>query len=191
MRIGCDADTGHIDTITLRVDPGYTGPQRINGAEAQSILREILSQTGTDDTRRNFAGDDLPADVEQRASYSTAEARRLRSENSRAATTEAAAINQRLARVEAENRQLRESLADAEAKLEAITSIERSIREQSGEQRSPIGSTGVAVVDCVRHNLHSRPLSRIVMATDQMVNNNLIQRQNPAGRRRPGLACAC
>ena len=61
------------------------------------------------------------------------EARRLRSENSRAATTEAAAINQRLARIEAENRQLRQSLADAEAKLEAITSIERSIREQSGE----------------------------------------------------------
>jgi len=39
-------------------------------------------------------------------------------------------IAQRVARVEAENRQLREELADAEQKLEAITSIERSIRAQ-------------------------------------------------------------
>jgi hypothetical protein len=35
-----------------------------------------------------------------------------------------------MADIEAENRRLRESLTEAEAKLEAITSIERSIREQ-------------------------------------------------------------
>ena len=61
------------------------------------------------------------------------EARRLRAENTRASTTEEAAIAQRIAQVEAENRRLRQSLADAESKLEAITSIERSIREQSGD----------------------------------------------------------
>jgi hypothetical protein len=33
-------------------------------------------------------------------------------------------------RIEAENRRLKDSLTEAEAKLEAITSIERSIREQ-------------------------------------------------------------
>jgi hypothetical protein len=55
----------------------------------------------------------------------------LRSEHSRAATTEEEAIAQRIANVESENRQLRRSLEEAEQKLEAITSIERSIREQS------------------------------------------------------------
>ena len=58
------------------------------------------------------------------------EARRLRESSSRAARTEEQAINQRLANVEAENRRLRDELEKAEQKLEAITSIERSIREQ-------------------------------------------------------------
>ena len=62
-----------------------------------------------------------------------AEARRLRAENTRAATTEEAAISQRIARVEAENRQLRQALEEAESKLDAVTSIERSIRAQSEE----------------------------------------------------------
>ena len=59
-----------------------------------------------------------------------AEARRLRASSSRAARTQEAAVQQRLASVESENRQLRRELAEAENKLEAITSIERSIREQ-------------------------------------------------------------
>ena len=49
-----------------------------------------------------------------------AETRRLRQANA-----------QRSATVESENKQLRRSLEEAERKLEAITSIERSIREQS------------------------------------------------------------
>ena len=64
------------------------------------------------------------------ADFDGAEARRLRASSSRAARTEEQAITQRLASVEAENRQLRRELQEAETKLEAITSIERSIREQ-------------------------------------------------------------
>ena len=60
----------------------------------------------------------------------SSEARRLRASNDRAQRTETAAINQRLATVEAENRQLRRELEDAENKLEAITTIEQSIRAQ-------------------------------------------------------------
>jgi hypothetical protein len=60
----------------------------------------------------------------------TSETRRLRASTDRAQRTEAAAVNQRLATVESENRRLRQELEDAENKLEAITSIERSIREQ-------------------------------------------------------------
>lgn len=108
------------------------GHSESNGNEAQSILREILSQQELMTPAEISLATIYLKDVETRLVLDS-EARRLRSENSRAATTEAAAINQRLARIEAENRQLRQSLADAEAKLEAITSIERSIREQSGE----------------------------------------------------------
>jgi hypothetical protein len=59
-----------------------------------------------------------------------AETSRLRTENTRAASTEEAALAQRIATVEAENRRLLLSLAEAEDKLEAITSIEKAIREQ-------------------------------------------------------------
>jgi hypothetical protein len=40
-------------------------------------------------------------------------------------------VVQRIAKVEAENRRLRQSLTDAESKLEALSDIERSLREQS------------------------------------------------------------
>ena len=68
-------------------------------------------------------------DVEERIVLG-AETQRLRVENAKAQTTEQQAISQRIANVEAENRRLRAELADAEQKLEAITSIERSIRAQ-------------------------------------------------------------
>lgn len=106
------------------------GHSESNGLQAQSILREILSQQELMTPAEISLATIYLTDVEARIVLDT-EARRLRTENALAATTEAAAINQRIARVEAENRQLREALADAEAKLEAITSIERSIREQS------------------------------------------------------------
>ena len=108
------------------------GHSESDGETAQSILREILAQQELMTPAEISLATIYLKDVETRIVLDN-EARRLRSDNSRAATTEAAAISQRLARVEAENRQLRESLADAEAKLEAITSIERSIREQSGD----------------------------------------------------------
>jgi len=108
------------------------GHSESDSASAQGILREILSQQELMTPAEISLATIYLQDVEARIVLDS-EARRLRSETSRAATTEAAAINQRLARIEAENRQLRESLADAEAKLEAITTIERSIREQSGD----------------------------------------------------------
>ena len=108
------------------------GHSESNGSTAQSMLRELLARQELMTPAEISLATIYLKDVETRIVLDN-EARRLRSENSRAATTEAAAINQRLTRVEAENRQLRESLADAEAKLAAITSIERSIREQSGD----------------------------------------------------------
>jgi hypothetical protein len=108
------------------------GHSETNGSSAQGMLRELLAQQELMTPAEISLATIYLKDVESRIVLDT-EARRLRSASSRAATTEAAAISQRLTRVEAENRQLRTALAEAEAKLEAITSIERSIREQSGD----------------------------------------------------------
>lgn len=107
------------------------GHSETDGVQAQGMLRELLSQTELMTSAEIALATIYLNDVEARIVLD-AEARRLRSENSRAATTEEAAVTQRIARVESENRQLRDALADAESKLKAITSIERSIREQSG-----------------------------------------------------------
>ena len=107
--------------------PGHAGADPV---QAQSMLREALARTELlTPTEVSLATIHLK-DVEARIVLD-AEARRLRSQYSRAASTEEAAVARRIATIEAENRQLRESLAEAESKLEAITSIERSIRQQA------------------------------------------------------------
>jgi hypothetical protein len=96
---------------------------------AQPLLRELLAQTSLlTPAEISLATINLKA-VEETIVLAS-EARRARASSSRAAATEEAAIQQRLATVEAENRRLRRELAEAEDKLEAITSIERSIRDQ-------------------------------------------------------------
>jgi hypothetical protein len=106
------------------------GHSESNDGEAQGILRDVLARPEMMTSSEASLATIYLRDVETRMVLDT-EARRLRSENSRAATTEEAAIAQRMSRIETENRRLREALAEAESKLEAITSIERSIREQS------------------------------------------------------------
>ena len=108
------------------------GHSESDGIKAQSMLRELLAQIELMTNSEIALATIILKDVESRTVLDN-EARRLRSENSRAAKTEEAAIVRRINRVETENRRLRESLADAEAKLEAITTIERSIREQAGD----------------------------------------------------------
>jgi len=96
--------------------------------EAQARLREILTQTPLmTSSEISLATIHLKA-VEERIVLES-EARRARSASSRQQRTEEQALNQRLATVESENRRLRRELDDAESKLEAITSIERSLRE--------------------------------------------------------------
>ncbi len=97
--------------------------------QAQSMLRELLTRTELMTAAEVSLATIHLASVEQLI-VANSEARRLRASTSRAAQTQEAATNQRLAVVEAENRRLRRDLADAEAKLEAITSIEQDIRQQ-------------------------------------------------------------
>lgn len=117
--------------------PGHAGS---DPEQAQTMLRELLAEPELlTPTERSLAVIHL-REVEERLVLGN-EARRLRDENSRAERTEEAAIAQRIAAVEAENRQLRQSLAEAEQKLEAITNIERSIREQSDNNGNNTGGT--------------------------------------------------
>lgn len=109
--------------------PGHaaTDPQ-----QAQNLLRELLSQTELMTPSEVALATLYLREVEERIVLGT-EARRLRAENAEAQSTEQQALSQRVATVEAENRRLRAELEDAQQKLEAITSIERSIRAQEND----------------------------------------------------------
>lgn len=105
------------------------GHSESDAQRAQSLLRELLAQSPLMTPAEISLAQIYLQSIESRIVLES-EARRLRQASSRQAQTEEQALNQRLATVEAENRRLRSELADAEEKLEAITSIERSLREQ-------------------------------------------------------------
>jgi hypothetical protein len=109
--------------------PGHAGS---DPARAQSVLREALAQTELMTTAEIAFATIALNNVESQigVSSSAASAARLQESTSQAARNEEQAISQRLATSEAENRRLRAELAEAEQKLDAITSIERSIRDQ-------------------------------------------------------------
>ena len=97
--------------------------------QAQSVLREVLAQTILL-TPAEISLATIHLNNVERQIVANSEARRLRAASSRAAQTQEQALQGRLATVEAANRVLRRDLEEAEQKLEAITNIERSIREQ-------------------------------------------------------------
>lgn len=105
------------------------GHSETDAQRAQSLLRELLAQSPLMTPAEISLAQIYLQSIESRIVLES-EARRLRQASSRQAQTEEQALNQRLATVEAENRRLRSELEDAEEKLEAITSIERSLREQ-------------------------------------------------------------
>ena len=133
--IFADAESGFQLTPGLQTNLRFAlvlataGHPGTNPERAQTILQELLTQAPLlTPAELSLATINLKS-VEQQIVL-TSEAQRMRASNSQAARTESASTNQRLASVEAENRRLRQELDDAEAKLEAISSIERSIRAQ-------------------------------------------------------------
>ncbi len=133
--IFADAESGFQLTPGLQTNLRFAlvlataGHPGTNPERAQTILQELLTQTPLlTPAELSLATINLKS-VEQQITL-TSEAHRLRASNSQAARTESASTNQRLDNSEAENRRLRQELEDAEAKLEAISSIERSIRAQ-------------------------------------------------------------
>ena len=104
------------------------GHAETNESEAQKRFRELLSQTELLTPAEISLATIQLNEVEERLVLGT-ETRRLRAENTHAASTEEAAIARRMVSIESDNRRLRRLLDDAEQKLDAITSIERSVRE--------------------------------------------------------------
>jgi hypothetical protein len=105
------------------------GHPESNSAQAASMLREVLAAPELM-TEAEIALASIHLRSAEQLAVAESEVRRLRSSVSRATQSRETATGQRLAAAEAENRRLRRDLAEAEVKLEAITSIERSIREQ-------------------------------------------------------------
>lgn len=105
------------------------GHPESNPQQAQSVLREVLAQTILL-TPAEISLAVIHLNNVERQIVANSEARRLRASSSRVAQTQQQAASQRLTTVEAENRKLRSDLEEADQKLEAITSIERSIRAQ-------------------------------------------------------------
>lgn len=108
---------------------GTPGHASADPERAASLLRELLAETelltGTEIALATI----YLRNVDQQL-VTAAESRRLQSEHSTAQSAEQRATARRIADVEAENERLRRQLADVEQKLEALTSIERSIRAQ-------------------------------------------------------------
>ena len=106
--------------------PGHAG---FDPARAAALLREVLDQQPLLTSAETSLATIYLNSVEGLAAASR-EASRVRSASDRAARATAQATTARITDLESENERLRQELADAEQKLEAITSIERSIRQQ-------------------------------------------------------------
>ena len=106
--------------------PGHPGS---NAQQGSSMLREVLAAPELL-TEAEIGLATIHLRSAEQLAAAEAEVQRLRAAISRANQSRATATEQRLAVVEAENLQLRRDLAEAEQKLDAITTIERSIRDQ-------------------------------------------------------------
>ncbi len=119
----------------LMATPGHAEHSDI---QAQTLLRLLLAEPDLMTPAENALATIHLQEVEERlvlveeADGLREEIARLQDQPEAIPPSEDATLTRRIANVEAENRRLRRSLADAEAKLEALSEIERSLREQSG-----------------------------------------------------------
>ncbi len=93
--------------------------------KAQMLLREVLTETQMLTSSEIHLATIHLNSVEQQIAAAATDSRHLRT-----AQTQEQEISRRLATAEADNRRMRSELEKAERKLEAITLIELSIREQ-------------------------------------------------------------
>lgn len=105
------------------------GHSESDAAQAASLLREILAAPQLL-TEGEIALATISLKSTEELAVAQSEVQRTRASLARAAQSRETATNQRLTDLDAENRRLRAALREAEEKLVAITSIERSIRDQ-------------------------------------------------------------
>lgn len=105
------------------------GHPKSNPARAQGILRDVLAQSELL-TMSEIALATVHLRNAERLVGAATETARLRDTTSRAARAQEQSANQRISSLESDNRRLRAELEEAQQKLDAITTIERSIREQ-------------------------------------------------------------
>jgi len=135
IEIYANAESGATLTPNLSTNLRYAlvlgtpGHSEYDAEKAQSLLRELLTQTELMSSAEIALGKIYLEFVEQ-SIVQESETRRLRQSTSRQAQTEEQATSLRIAIVEAENRRLRQALEEAEDKLDAISAIERDIRQQ-------------------------------------------------------------
>lgn len=119
---------GPSSTLRLGLVLATPGHPRSDPATAAQLLRQVLAQEPLL-TTAELALATIYLENAELLAATTSEAARLRDASARVARASETEASRRIAAVEAENQRLRKELADAEQKLEAITTIERSIRE--------------------------------------------------------------
>ena len=124
-----ELEPGPSSTLRLALVLATPGHAQSDPGRAVTLLREVLQQETSLTTEEMSLASVYLANAERLAEV-TGEVVRLRDSSARANRAEQQSSARRIAAVEAENERLRKELEEAEQKLEAITSIERSIREQ-------------------------------------------------------------
>ncbi len=117
----------------LLATPGHAGADPV---AAQRQLSEILSNPDTLSAQERMLATIVLGQVERQLAL-LASNRRLRERSAAQAEASAADAHRRLIVAEAENARLRKALADAQAKIDAVTHIERSIGERAGGRSPP------------------------------------------------------
>ena len=120
---------GPSSTLRLAMVLATPGHAQSDPGRAVTLLVEVLEQEPLLTAAELSLATVYLANAERLAA-ATGEVARLRDASARASRAEQQTSARRIAAVEAENERLRKELGEAEQKLEAITSIERSIREQ-------------------------------------------------------------
>jgi hypothetical protein len=124
-----ELEPGPSSTLRLALVLATPGHAQSDPGRAVTLLREVLQQETSLTTEEMSLASVYLANAERLAEV-TGEVARLRDSSAKANRAEQQSSARRIAAVEAENERLRKELEEAEQKLEAITSIERSIREQ-------------------------------------------------------------
>ncbi len=105
------------------------GHAHSDAARASQLLRGVLGQTELLTQSEISLAQIMLASAERQAG-AEAETSRLRTSSSQSLESQEQQAAARIAAAEAENRRLRAELAEANEKLDALTSIERDIRER-------------------------------------------------------------